>query len=131
MMHIFTSTYPAIHNAIVTSITIIITNSSLLIGPIDCSLLLATSGASGVSFISGGKILYNTIGVAARDRTAGIQEAFNQVTHLLGTFTPNPSANFTHNKFCAAAVRNRALELLEHCKITSQKKFTLVKLAIM
>ena len=68
-------------------------------------------GASGVSFVSGGKILYSRYGVASRETIAGKLAALNHDTHGFEIITPSSSASFKHNKFCAAAVRNRALEL--------------------
>ena len=84
------------------------------------SFSAANAGASGVSFISGGKILYSKYGVASRDTIAGKLAAWNHDTHGFATTIPSSSASFKHNRFCAAAVRKRALELLPACQETKE-----------
>lgn len=49
--------------------------------------------------------------MAIRDTRAGRLAALNQKSHGLAILTPSSSANFRHNRFCAAAVRYNALEL--------------------
>jgi hypothetical protein len=108
--------YPKTHNETARIIVPIITHSFLVTGPMRFSFSAANAGASGVSFISGGKILYSKYGVASKDTIAGKLAALNQDTHGLATIIPSSSASFKHNRFCAAAVRKRALELLAACQ---------------
>lgn len=82
------------------------------------SFSAANAGASGVSFVSGGKILYSKYGVARRETIAGKLAALNHDTHGFATITPSSCASFKHNRFCAAAVRKRALELPDACQAT-------------
>jgi len=65
-----------------------------------------------------GKILYSRYGVTSKDKIAGKLAALNHDTHGFVIITPSSSANFKHNKFCAAAVRNKALELPAACEVT-------------
>lgn len=103
-----------------------IIHSFLVTGPICSSLLVAMTGASGVCFVSGGKILYTINGVTRSDAIAGKLAALNQVIHLTGTLTPRLSANLIHNRFWAAAVRKRALELLDDCQASTTKTYNIV-----
>jgi hypothetical protein len=77
----------------------------------------ASSRASGASFVSGGKSL-SKYGVAIRETKAGKLAALSHDTHGFAMITPNSSASFKHDKFCAAAVRNKALELPVACQAT-------------
>ena len=57
--------------------------------------------------------LYMMSGVASRPTSAGASAAVNQVTHGDAMATPSSDASFMHSRFCAAAVRNSALECTE------------------
>lgn len=107
--------YPNTHNETARSIVPIITHSFLVTGPMRSSFSAANAGASGVSFVSGGNILYSKYGVASREAMAGKLAALNHATHGFATIIPSSSASFKHNKFCAAAVRKSALELPAAC----------------
>ena len=60
--------------------------------------------------------MYSKYGVARRETIAGKLAALNHVTHGFAIITPSSSARFKHNRFCAPAVRNKALELLAACQ---------------
>ena len=47
---------------------------------------------------------------------AGKLATLNHDIHGLAILTPASSANFKHKRFCAAAVRKRALELPDACQ---------------
>ena len=111
-------TYPKTHRETARIIVPIITHSFFVTGPMSFSFSAANAGASGVSFVSGGKILYSRYGVTSKDKIAGKLAALNHDTHGFVIITPSSSANFKHNKFCAAAVRNKALELPAACEVT-------------
>mmetsp|Transcript_1237 Transcript_1237/g.4013 ORF Transcript_1237/g.4013 Transcript_1237/m.4013 type:complete len:418 (-) Transcript_1237:1073-2326(-) len=87
--------------------------SSLPIGPMLSRRFVARAGASGVSLISGAKMLYMMSGVSRRQTTAGTTAALNQVTHAEGISTPISVAIFRQSRFWAAAVRNSAEELTD------------------
>lgn len=53
--------------------------------------------------------------MARRETIAGRLAALNHDTHGLEIITPSSSANLRHKRFCAAAVRKRALELQAAC----------------
>jgi len=110
--------YPKTHKETARIIVPIITHSLLVTGPMRFSFSSASAGASGVSFVSGGKILYSKYGVASRETRAGKLAALNHDTHGFAMITPSSSASFKHNRFCAAAVRNKALELPLACQAT-------------
>jgi len=66
--------------------------------------------------VIGGKYFVNQKGVTKSPRSAGTLAALNQVIHGFPILTPISSANFRHNRFCAAAVKKRALELAAACQ---------------
>ena len=66
--------------------------SSRLGGPMAARRARAASGASGVSFSSGGSSLKTARGVTKSDTSAGTDAATNQVTHGLDSGTPVTSA---------------------------------------
>jgi hypothetical protein len=68
-----------------------------------------------VFLLSGGKILYRIRGPVRSAASAGTLAALNHSIHGPGTFTPSSPASFIHSRFCAAAVRKRALELPAAC----------------
>jgi hypothetical protein len=76
---------------------------------------VAIPGASGVFLLSGGKILYRIRGPVRSAANAGTLAALNHSIQGPGTFTPSSPASFIHSRFCAAAVRKRALELPAAC----------------
>lgn len=76
---------------------------------------VAIPGASGVFLLSGGKILYRIRGPVRSAASAGTLAALNHSIQGPGTFTPSSPASFIHSRFCAAAVRKRALELPAAC----------------
>lgn len=90
--------------------------------PICFNFSTAKAGASGVFFISGGKILYRKYWVAIREARAGRLADLNQETQGLATLIPSSSANFRHNRFWAAAVRKSALELQADCQKAQHKE---------
>ena len=85
-------------------------NSSCDNGPSFFNFSFAIAGASGVSWISGGKSLYTNSGVKIKPRMPGTQAALNHVIHGFAMTIPNPAANFKDSKFCAAAVMHKADE---------------------
>lgn len=60
---------------------------------------MAIAGASGVSLVSGGKILYRIYGVARSEIIAGKLAILNQETHGFPITTPSPSASLRQSKF--------------------------------
>jgi hypothetical protein len=98
------------------------THSFLVTGPMFFNFSAANAGASGVSLISGGNILYNRYGVTKRPTIAGKLATFNHNIHGFPSLTPISSANFRHNRFCAAAVKKRALELPDDCQAPETNK---------
>mmetsp|Transcript_10644 Transcript_10644/g.28179 ORF Transcript_10644/g.28179 Transcript_10644/m.28179 type:complete len:224 (-) Transcript_10644:488-1159(-) len=76
--------------------------SSLDIGPISSSFLLASLGASGVSLTSGGSTLYTRRGVRTMAVSAGTQVALSHAMNGLLMTYPACAASFRARRFCAA-----------------------------